>query len=356
MKSIFYFFLALSLLFTSCISSEEDKGLYKKIALEVEKSDTLYCKPTKINGNKIGRVMMMQFVGANLVVGDLPKDYLFKVYDQDLNYLFDLCKIGEGPNEYRFPTFLQAFYKEGKLKVKAFNPSKARCDELDWTQTISTKSAVLSLKSPIVFNTQVQKFVYLPESNELLSVGLFPKRYRVSDSIGNTKQEFGEYPFQKDFKKISFENLAMAFQGDFTKNNNNIAFSVTNSPNIDFITSTPKGLVLKKQFHVRKPDFQPSSNPNEFSAAISTDNKMGFLDVQSDKNYVYALYSGKDLQKGVSKAFESNIIYVFNWSGDLLRRFVLDLQITKFCINNNKLYGFVDSVNPQIVYCDLPSF
>ncbi len=37
MKSIFCFFLALSLLFTGCISSEEDKGLYKKIALEVEK-------------------------------------------------------------------------------------------------------------------------------------------------------------------------------------------------------------------------------------------------------------------------------------------------------------------------------
>jgi len=146
----------------------------------------------------------------------------------------------------------------------------------------------------------------------------------------------------------------MAFQGEFTKSNNNIAFSVINSPNIDFITSTSKGLVLKKQFHISKPNFQPSNNPNEFSAAISTDNKIGFIDVQSDSNYVYTLYSGKDLQKGVNKAFESNTIYVFNWSGFLVRKFVLDLQITKFCINNNKLYGFVDSAKPQIVYCDLP--
>jgi len=105
MKSLFCLLLTLCLFLNSCTSSKEDKGLYEKMTLDVRKSDTLYFKPTKINGNNIGRVIMMQFIGNNLVIGDLPKDYLFKVYDQNLNYLFDMCKIGEGPNEYRFPIF-----------------------------------------------------------------------------------------------------------------------------------------------------------------------------------------------------------------------------------------------------------
>jgi hypothetical protein len=356
MKSLLYFLITLLLLLLlfNCNNGDANNRLQEK-SLDTDKVHSLTAQKTNVNGKQVGRVMMMYFVGDNLILGDLPTNYLFKVYDSTQTSFFEVCKVGEGPNEFKFPTFLQSYVEDDTLKIRSYNPNRGRCDEFDWNKTLSQKKVLINNTSSIKFESPVQK---LANAHALLSVGLFPKRYRVSDNKSLIIKEFGEYPFKNDFPKVSSENLAMAFQGEFTVNSEGtkVAFATLSSTNIDFLDIQESTVSIVKQYNVTKPSFQASSQPGEFSAAITTDNKMGFLDIQSDDKYVYALYSGKDLQKGVLKAFESDVMYVFDWSGNLISKFKLNMMISKFTIkkSQNQMFAFVDSAHPQIVLFNLP--
>lgn len=318
---------------------------------------SLKAQKTNANRGKIGNIMMMYFIGDNLVLGDLPTEYLYKVYDSTLTTFFEICKVGEGPNEFKFPTFLQSNGKDGNLFVTAYNPGKLKYVELDWAKTLSEKSVAITNPSLFSVDPMVQRSIYLKNINSLVSVGLFPTRFRVYNNVGSIVNEQGEYPFRKDFSKVSFENLAMAFQGHFTIDTEGyrLAFATTNSTNLDFLSVKVQKVSILKTHHITKPDFKESKQ--EVSAAITTKNKMGILDIQSDDKFVYALYSGKDLENGLTKAFESDIIYVFNWSGDLICKLKLDTMISKFTIkkSESKIFAFVNTPSPEIVTFTIPN-
>lgn len=363
LKLHFILLTALAFILGSCAPSERNEKSIADVVLNANslitnKVYSLTAKQVGVNSNDIGRVMTMQFIANELVISDLPREYLFKVYNTDGKLLFKLCKLGEGPNEFKFPTLLQSYTKNGKTMVKAYNSSKGSCSEFEWTQTLLTKQANLNPASTIKFDQRVQRLVYLPNSGEMLAVGLFSNRYSVLNTTGQSVQSFGEYPFRKEFPKVSSENLAMAFQGNFTitESGQKAAFATSSSSNIDFIDASSTKFLITKQHHLTKPDFQSSNNPNEFSAAILPSNKMGFLDIQSDKKYVYVLYSGKNLEEGFPEAMKSKTIVVFDWAGALVAKLELDISISKFAINTtqNKIYAFVDLPTPEIVYFNLP--
>ncbi|MFN4147401.1 MAG: BF3164 family lipoprotein, partial [Runella sp.] len=137
----------------------------------------------------------------------------------------------------------------------------------------------------------------------------------------------------------------------------NIAFATLTSANIDFLKVDKNDVSIVKMHRFTKPEFIPSTQPGEFSAAITHTNKIGFLDIKSDNDYVYALFSGKTLEKGPAKAFEGDTIYVFDWTGNLISRLKLDINISRMALSkeNKKIYGFVDQVVPQIVTFELPN-
>jgi|GEM_PF-1444557 len=353
----------LCIFFTDCTNNTHTDNTQQSFVsmddyFEAKPIYPLKAQKTNAQSEKIGNVMMMYFIGDHLVLGDLPTNYLYKVYDSTLTNFFEICKVGEGPDEFKFPTFLQCNNIDGKLFVAASNPGKLKYVELDWPSTISEKKVILANPSLFSVDPSIQKSVYLKSINSIVSAGIFPTRFRVYDSLGSIVSEQGEYPFREDFSKTSFGNLAMAFQGNFTTNDegNRLAFATINSANLDFLSVKDQEVSIVKSHHITKPDFKSSNNEGELSAAISTTNKMGILDIQSDDRFVYALYSGKDLETGLTKAFESDLIYVFNWSGDLICKLKLDMQISKFTIkkSENKIFSFVNKPSPEIVTYNIP--
>ncbi|MFN4147402.1 MAG: hypothetical protein ACK4GN_16365, partial [Runella sp.] len=199
-----YLLLIINLFLLKCGKSDENT----QSQLETDKFYELKSQKVNISGQQIGRVIQMYFIGDRLVLGDIPQKYLYKVYDVKKNIFFEMCKVGEGPNEFKFPTHLQAFKQNDSIKVKAFNSTRVKCEEFDWNKTLAKQEVTINDKNTIKLESTVQNILYLKSIDAIIAVGLFPERYRLIDKQGKILKSFGEYPFQKDFPKISYENLA----------------------------------------------------------------------------------------------------------------------------------------------------
>lgn len=63
-----------------------------------------------------------------------------------------------------------------------------------------------------------------------------------------------------------------------------------------------------------------------------------FYCLQADEKYVYALYSGNKLRGGSLPSWESQHLIVYDWSGEPVRHFILQRNITNFFLEGYKLY------------------
>jgi len=66
-----------------------------------------------------------------------------------------------------------------------------------------------------------------------------------------------------------------------------------------------------------------------------------YLSVISDDRYIYALYYGNKVELEVQQNKEPIIIhtiYVFDWDGNLVKKFDLDHSIREFCVDNKSHY------------------
>jgi hypothetical protein len=79
--------------------------------------------------------------------------------------------------------------------------------------------------------------------------------------------------------------------------------------------------------------------------------RFGFIDVVSDENFIYALYSGKSRVELPGKANFGNFIFKFDWEGNPIALYKLDellLAIT-FDKKNKIIYGIKQEENESII-------
>jgi hypothetical protein len=64
----------------------------------------------------------------------------------------------------------------------------------------------------------------------------------------------------------------------------------------------------------------------------SPDSRRAYICLRSTNDRIYALYSGKE-RRDSSNYSTSNIIYAFDWEGNLIKKYVLDCQIDSFDVD-----------------------
>lgn len=84
----------------------------------------------------------------------------------------------------------------------------------------------------------------------------------------------------------------------------------------------------------------------------SPDSKRAYLAVKATTEKIYALYSGK-AKKDKEHYSYSKCLYVFSMDGKCLKKYILDVPIIDFSIDekNNKLYAV--SINSELVYFNI---
>ena len=79
------------------------------------------------------------------------------------------------------------------------------------------------------------------------------------------------------------------------------------------------------------------------------------MDLAVTDKYVYALYSGRTFKKHKMAAYEGETIYVYDWTGRLVKTYQLDVAITQFCVDEdeNRLFAMANIPEPTIVSFNL---
>lgn len=361
MNRFSYLLISVLVIFLWACTSMKEATLESGFSVKAENTYTLSSKGVKANSIPPGYIVELNVIENHLVAMGVFGSFLYAVADLATGSTFTLGNIGEGPNEVRIFTLLQTYSADGETRVKAYNSNKQRIEDFAWKEVVRTKQLSFDTTRLNRKPLRSMKMVYLKSINAYLSEGTFPqKRFSVFSTQGKVLQEFGEYPFEADFKNVSPENLAMAFQVDFETNNSgtHIAAAAANSACIDFFKVVDGKVVPTRQHHISKPEFEPSKNANELSATVKQSNKMGFISTASDKDYVYVLYSGKSIAEGLDEAMTGNSVYVYDWEGNLRHKLLLDKKVHFITVNpqTRQLLAVINGETTQFVSFELPKF
>jgi hypothetical protein len=85
---------------------------------------------------------------------------------------------------------------------------------------------------------------------------------------------------------------------------------------------------------------------NGFNVVIpDRDNVIGYIDIATGREYVYALYADKKLinEDGTGNTFSSDVVLVFDWKGHPVKKYRLTKEAYYITVNErtNKLYAAI---------------
>ena len=104
--------------------------------------------------------------------------------------------------------------------------------------------------------------------------------------------------------------------------------------------------------------FTPSLTPSGVSGLLSPrhnpDDVRGFCDVDSDQQYVYLLFSGKEFSDFDDPSFLCNHLLVYDWDGNPVRRYELEKSVSSIHLHDGRIYGTSMYPESRIYVYDLP--
>jgi hypothetical protein len=289
-----------------------------------------------------------------LIEGMLCNDSLLIIVDYYLEESFSLFnirtgefygrfgKIGQGPGEIPLGCFgnlenniftifnnytgLIAAYNIDSLKINThFEPVK----RMNYQIPDAFFSRIIPINDSLFLGAGVYKSKF--------QYALFDKTNKIIDSdieIYNAHDE----NFNVDQKHLSNQGILKKHPAK-----NQFVYSVLNSSNIDFIDVSNNKINLIQSLHLRNPKLKPIQNDGFNTVIPDRDNSIGYIDIATSHQYIYALYTNKTLvnEDDTGNTYSSDIVLVFDWQGNPIKKYKLTKEAYYITVNEkiNKLYA-----------------
>ncbi|MTI89408.1 MAG: hypothetical protein FH748_15735 [Balneolaceae bacterium] len=271
----------------------------------------------------------------------------------DDKYITGIGREGRGPGEFLNPHTLFSFSKDSILVL---DPNNNRLTKVILTNENHLKH--LHNAEPEIINL---KFHGLPlnafplKNDTYVATGLIRdkdnKFISILNSNGTEKELTGTPP--EISQEVPVNKKQVARKSTSTSNNKGDKFAVGFSFTDIIQIYNYKGEVLE----TIKGPIQSELNFNKNKSGnftLSDDNISAYIDLASTSNYLYALYSGKKIYSSNSNF--GNLIFIFDWKGNLIKSFELDRQIFSITVDkqDSVLYGIdPSSLEPGIYQYNL---
>lgn len=304
--------------------------------------------------DSLGRVLTLEAEDGYLILRDENIDTYFTMLKPDLSFCTRFGKRGEGPKE--------IFNPMGALSLR------------NETLTISdgNKHLVYSFDSLLVHKDNPMK-VFKTESegsiiwmskmpNSLyIASGVFPddRRFVIFNEDGIKIASTGTYDIESA-ENIPFYVKCIAYQSTMVCHPTSNRFvSATRLGGMldiyelngsDYTINRLGGINLFSP-HLSTVDFQGTIN-----YAPDKNTRWGYLFMDVDAEYIYALYSG--LYQSDGGPFTSgNVVHVFDWEGNPVCELALDRRLLDIAIMGDKMYGLYqdESAGYEVVEYVLPN-
>lgn len=85
--------------------------------------------------------------------------------------------------------------------------------------------------------------------------------------------------------------------------------------------------------------------------------RFGYIDLATDGDLVYALYSGRFMGDGAQRAVRTDLVRVFDWEGNYIGHFHLAEELHAITIDprRQRMYGIRAEPEPAVLWFDLPT-
>jgi hypothetical protein len=310
-------------------------------------------KSTLVELDSIYRPLNICCYDSLLIISDEGSDCLLHIYNRSTGHkLKEFLEWGNGPDEMQHISGLQIIgdslfvYDQNQTKYMLFS-----------LQTIMMQEKVQPDRNKIIKGSSCTKLLSLPDGI-IVANNLDPKAKAFS--VYNSNSEFlytkGEFPensheYHSDFAaKLAFE---YEINSHPSAQKVAVCYKLT-----DLIEIYDFSLNLLKR--IQGPDyFFPIIKEEEKGNFISAGGTIGIsieaygTPIVTEKE-IWALYSGK-IMGSKEHGYLKDKLFVFDWNGNPLRTYQLDVPIFRFDIDpvENKIYAITDIPEFHIVKFDI---
>ncbi|MGV8139557.1 MAG: BF3164 family lipoprotein [Mangrovibacterium sp.] len=333
-----FMFLFCPLFLFGCATAPKDKFVE---SFQHVGNVKLYSRPIKLKKGAVQLAYMFEMVERDslLIINEFPDPYhCMKIIDLRKGTVRNFGKKGKGPSE----------IQSGSCNFSIENNNLYVSDRINYL-----KYSIDSLKKSI--DTPVSKFYFRPKETSFLNT-TYCNGFVVGGTISN---RIGLYNTQTKqvICKYDYEVGPMVEQAFYYNHpsKNIVAYFQSKSATMGILEIKNNDVTTKEYSWWKSGQKELLGDNGRISALPARDERNGFITAAVTEKFVYALYSGKVMDRrtleSLSDAFLSKYVYVFDWQGRLVKRYQLDQEVRSIAVNANDeaLYAASYEGEPHLV-------
>ena len=293
-------------------------------------------------GDSLGLVNGLEAVDGYLVLRDEQVGTMYTILKPDLSYCFHFGRKGQGPGE----------MLQGAACMMTRNGQLILSDLYQLHQH-SLENLYNSVDCPVSSpKTKINDtHIWVSDLSDTLFVatGTFPngKRFKFMNRVGVPFAYVGDYPMEED-TDLPFYVIGCSFMSLMTSHptSNRFAVGTQYGGMLDVMEWEVSDYSLHRVGGIC--EFKPQVTSKDIQGTpnfVPTEKtRWGYVRMDSDENYIYALYSGR-LQKEGTPYYKGHFVHVFDWSGTPVCQIKLDKNVDDIAIDGNKLYALYEDAD-----------
>lgn len=276
-----------------------------------------------------GFIIKDNFKGESLV------DKIYYLKDS----VVPIARTGQGPNE--FP-FLQIAQQEPDGSILAIDVQSYKIHNLSLSGKILSSTKIENTPFNVIhidsfFVASLFNYKYENKGNE---------RYTLLNRQGDIIRTFGNFP--DDGIELANSLKMFAYQGTMVGSQQirRMAFASRSGAILDIYEigkDSIRPVALRHDIYAKYKDI---NIPGGFGTQHEKDETFGYLDMKATDNFIFTLYSGKQIKSKTEGGFEevsrSRHILVYDWDGNPVCQLETDINLMNICVSkdNKHLIGF----------------
>lgn len=335
MKNL-YLIILLATLLTSCQSKGEKGNITISNLTHQVLLDDSYL---------IGRPREMALMNDSIpILLNNPKSKkVLHVLDYANQRAFEVGDIGQGPDEFLFPSSLSI---KGNT-VSLFDLNKNRYSSI----RLSLEDSTIQVSHRFKTNDSLLHIQILPTSNHnYLATGFYQhNRFTLLDENGKCLKGMEEiFASDEEDRKMPGMARSQVYQGEMAINpsKTQMVQAMGGADVFSFYNINANGdLTLFKEEARSFPEYNADGAVNASSFIVH------YLDICATNRYVYMLHSGRKFSESIEKAEKSNVVHVYDWKGNKVKEWHLDVDIVRMCVteDDSRMYAIAFHPDPILV-------
>ena len=308
-------------------------------------------------GEYLDQPGQLAVAGDRLVVLDrsAPKVHLFNLADG--RRLASFGRNGDGPGEFRSARHVQPANDPGEVWI--YDMGLRRMTRLRFgAEPAPRVQEVVNLDAG---GGVFLHPVWLTDTSMVVS-GIFPRhaegRLLLARRDGGMIRMLGEAPRHPGGAAIPTTVLQHAYEGPVSVRPDRSRFAVATrqADRLEIFGANGEPLAQVNGSTGFLPVFEVRQREAGVSMAIGGDLRVGYVDLASTDDRIYALFSGQLAASAGSTSFYGREIHVFDWSGELLHRLPLDEPAFTIAVDpaGTRLYAIRHDPAPAIIRYQIP--